>query len=182
MIDYRQLGEALRAAGCEVSAAECQGFLCGQLCGPGDPGDELWREFLDPRAAEDLPVEDCYEDVRLLFEEIREQMWSGDFSFALLLPEDDVRMEERVEAIAGWCRGFLCGFGLVEELPLRVLPDGVQEWLHDLEMIARAGVEQPDADDELALAQVAEHVRTGFLLTLEELRGPAGRDGSEVWH
>jgi uncharacterized protein YgfB (UPF0149 family) len=171
MYDYQFLRDTLSAAGSSVSASECHGFVCGQLCGTDAPDEELLREFVDPRCADDKVAEACYGDVRSLVEETREQMWSGDFALALLLPDDDTGMEERVEALAGWCRGFLSGFGLLEGLPSDAFSVDLREWLGDMALIARAGVERPDEDDEMAFVQVADHVRTGVLLAVEELRG-----------
>lgn len=180
MSGYQDFVEALQAAGAGVAAAECHGFLCGQLCSPNFPAGEPWQEFLNLRTADYAQVEDCHDRVRLLLEETRRQLWSEEFDFRLLVPDDGADMQERVQALAGWCQGFLYGLGLVEDLPPRVLSDDVQEWLKDVEMIARAGVDEPDADDELALAQVTDHVRTGVMLIMEELRVYCDRSEPEA--
>jgi hypothetical protein len=179
---YQALCDVLRAAASAVSASECHGFVCGQLCGFDSPDEELLREFVDPRCSDDRTAEECHGEVCALVGETRAQLWSGDLVLTLLLPDDDTALAERVEALAGWCRGFLSGFGLVEGVPVQAFSDDVREWLGDMELIARAGVEHADAEDEMALVQVVEHVRTGVLLTVEELRGFADRAEPEDWH
>ena len=181
MSGHQDFELALSAAGAGVGAAECHGFLCGQLCSPHFPAEELWQEFLDLRTLDDARAEDCHERVRQLLFETRRQLGSEDFEFQMLLPDDDVELPERVRALAGWCRGFLSGLGLVEDLPARVLGAEIQEWLRDMEMIGRAGVDEPDADDETTLMQVLEHVRTGMMPMREELRMYGSDENQETW-
>lgn len=182
MSAYRELGESLLAAGAAVAAAECHGFLSGQSCGAVPPEESLWQEFLDLRTGDDRLAGECHEQVRRLLEDTRRQLWSEDFDFRLCLPDDDAALPERVEALAAWCQGFLAGFGLAPDAPARLLSGDVQEWLKDMDMIARAGVDEPDEDDELALAQVAEHVRTGVMLVIEEMRASSGAGAAEELH
>lgn len=182
MHGYRELDALLEDAQAAASAAECHGFLSGQLCGPAQPGDAVWQEFLDLRTTDDRLAEECQRQVRGLLEDTQRQLWSGDFEFRLCLPDEDSAMGERVAALADWCRGFLSGFGLVPGAPARLLSDSVQEWLGDMDMIARAGVDEPDEDDEMALVQVAEHVRTGVLLVIEEMRAFADAGLPEALH
>ncbi|OGT81252.1 MAG: hypothetical protein A3H91_03875 [Gammaproteobacteria bacterium RIFCSPLOWO2_02_FULL_61_13] len=170
MSGHQDFESALSAAGAGVGAAECHGFLCGQLCSPHFPAEELWQEFLDLRTLDVARAEACHEHVRQLLYESRRQLASEEFDFQMLLPDDDTGMPERVQALAGWCRGFLSGLGLVEDLPARVLGDGIQEWLRDMDVISRVGVDEPDEEDETALMQVMEHVRTGVMLIREEMR------------
>lgn len=184
MSGYPELGESLRAADAAVVAAECHGFLCGQLCGITAPDEEVWREFLDLRTEDDRLAENCRAQVRWMLEDMQRQLRSPDFDFRLCLPDDDDALPERVLALAAWCQGFLAGFGLVPDVPARLLSGEVQEWLRDLDMIARAGVDESaaDDDDELALEQVAEHVRTGVLLIFEELRAFSDTRAAEALH
>ncbi len=181
MSAYQDFESTLTAAGAGVGAAECHGFLCGQLCSLHFPAEELWQEFLDLHTPDDARVEGCHECVRGLLHQTRRQLGSDEFDFQLLLPDDDAEVPERVQALAGWCRGFLSGLGLVEDLPPRVLGDEIQEWLRDVEMIGRAGVDEPEEEDELALIQVTEHVRAGLMLIREELRVYGIDDDQETW-
>jgi hypothetical protein len=182
MPEYRDIADMLHAAGAAVAAAECHGFLCGQLCGSVYPDESLWQEYLDLRTPDDRLARDCHELVRRLLEESWRELSSDEFAFRLLLPGDDTALEERVAALAGWCQGFLSGFGLVAERPAHVLTDDVRDWLRDMEMIARAGIGEPDPDDELALAEVADHVRTGVMLIVDELRVSGDAGSAEELH
>lgn len=182
MYGYQVLGEMLQDADAAVTAAECHGFLCGQLCSPTQPEDTLWQEFLDLRTADDRLAEECYRQVRGLMEDTQRQLWSEDFEFHLCLPDEDAAMAGRVVALAAWCQGFLTGFGLAQGAPARLLSDNVQEWLGDMDMIARAGVEEPDEDDEMALVQVQDHVRTGVMLVIEEMRAFPDAGAPEALH
>lgn len=180
MYDFGQLGAMLQDADAAVGAAECHGFLCGQLCGPTQPDDTMWQEFLDLRTSDDRVAEECYRQVRGLMQDTRRQMWAEDFDFRLCLPDEDAGMAGRVEALAAWCQGFLTGFGLAPGAPVRMLSPDAQEWLGDMDMIARAGADEPDADDELALVQVEDHVRTGVMLIIEEMRAFSDAGSAEA--
>lgn len=182
MIGFREFGEVLEDADAAVTAAECHGFLSGQLCAPGVPDEALWQEFLDLRTDDDERAENCYARVRDVVEDTRRQLWSGDFDFRLCLPDEDEDLATRVAALAAWCQGFLTGLGLAPGAPARLLSDEAQEWLGDMDMIARAGVEDPDADDELALEQVHEHVRAGVMLVIEEMRAFNDTGPTEAMH
>ncbi len=186
MSGYEDFGSSLSAANAGVGVAECHGFLCAQLCGPHFPPEELWQEFLDLRTADEAQAGSCYEHVRQLLVETRRQIKSDEFNFQLLLPDDDVELAQRVQALAGWCQGFMSGLGLAEDLPVQLFSGEVQEWLKDMDMIAHADVDEDGADDEMALLQVVEHVRTGVMLIMEETRGHADNnedeDDEEIWH
>ncbi len=46
------------------------------------------------------------------------QLQSTDMSFQPLLPDDDYAIEQRLEALVAWVRGFLEGMALAPALPL----------------------------------------------------------------
>ena len=174
MLDYRELSELLSRADAEAGAAECHGFLCGQICGAEWLDEELWMEFIDVQARDNAVAEECLAELRVLAAEIRDQIASLEFEFQLLLPDDDSPLTQRVDELGNWCHGFLSGIGVadVEERPA-LTADG-REVLQDLGMIGRVGAEGPDDEDEGALVQVVEYVRMGVIMLFEELRADTG--------
>lgn len=182
-LDYRSLSDLLLRSGAKTGAAECHGFLCGQICGTESPDEELWKEFIDARTPDDSLADQCYAELRELAEIIENQFRSLEYEFELFLPDEDTPITERVDALGCWCHGFLSGIGLIEDIERSALTADSQELLKDFSMICRAGVDEPDEEDERALTQVVEYVRVGVMTIFEELRfqSPA-RDASGVWH
>lgn len=174
MPDYRELSELLSRAGAEASAAECHGFLCGQICGAEWLDEELWMEFIDMQTRDDDVAEECLAQMRVLTAEIRDRIGSLEFEFQLLLPDEDSPITERVDELGNWCHGFLSGIGVAEDEERPALTADGRELLQDFEMICRVGVEGPDDEDEGALVQVVEYVRVGVMMLFEELRSESG--------
>jgi uncharacterized protein YgfB (UPF0149 family) len=81
-----------------------------------------------------------------------------------LLPDDDLPVVERGDALMSWCRGFLGGFGLAAgaEPPLS---EESRDALGDLAKMASSHLsyDEPEADAE-ALEEVSEFVRVAVLL------------------
>lgn len=169
MLDYRDLNDLLVQAGIETGAAECHGFLCGQICVSAMPDESSWKAFLDVRSDDADLLEDCYAELHTHATNIEFRFRSMDFGFQLLLPDEDSSMSERVSALSGWCQGFLTGFGLVPGH--REMAPDCREVLEDLVMICRMGVENSaESGDEEALMHVVEYVRMGVLAIFEDLR------------
>jgi uncharacterized protein YgfB (UPF0149 family) len=88
-----------------------------------------------------------------------------EMGFAPMLPADDRPLDERAEATAEWCRGFLGGFGLTGASTHAKLTDEAQEMLHDLGAIASSSFDYGDEnEDEDALIEVQEFIRVGAML------------------
>ncbi len=161
-------------------AAECHGFLCGQICVTGCADENLWKEFLDVRGNDEYLVQTCYEEVANLFSETLEQMRSAEFGLQLLLPDEDASMTLRVEALVSWCQGFLNGFGLSEGQNQAGISSNCNEVLEDFTQICRLGLAEEDIGEEQSFMELVEYARMGAILIFDELQPAFGR--SEVLH
>ena len=145
-----------------ADASELHGSLCGFLSAHGDltRRDWLQRLEIEPDPIE-LPADGALEALYLAS---RAQLGDPDLGFALLLPDDEQPVEERAEALVGWCRGFLGGFGLSGKRA-EALSAEAREALEDLGKIAASQLsyDEPESD-EAALAEVSEFVRVAALL------------------
>lgn len=170
MIDYLELDELLLSVDAEVGAAECHGFLCGQVCVTSYPPEELWQEFIDPQTNNDVVVDDCYREIRILLADIIDNIQSPDMDFQLILPEDNSALEDRVNALAEWCHGFLNGYGLSAGQLDGVLSAESREILEDFTQICRVGIDKDsDDEDEHALIDLIEYVRMGAIMIFDDL-------------
>jgi uncharacterized protein YgfB (UPF0149 family) len=146
-----------------MDASELHGSLCGYLSGGGEPaarGDWINRMLADPEPvaiAPDSALDRMFTATAGLLE-------APDFGFELLLPAAEEAVSERGEALLGWCRGFLGGFGLAAGAA-PPLTEESRDALADLGRIAGSELsyEDPETDEE-ALEEVAEFVRVAALL------------------
>ena len=173
---YQSVHEALHRAGAAVGAAEAHGSLCGVLCCAGSGARELWLHDsladLDGGNAQ-IPA------ARAALEHLEADTWAtlnaSAMEFTPLLPDDDVDIVVRIEALAHWCHGFLYGVTLSGASQAAKTSDlGAEhfdEVLKDLAEISRAGLAADDDEvqADFAYAEVVEFVRAGVQLLFEEL-------------
>ena len=180
MSDFDVLDALLVRVEAEAYAAECHGFVCGQICVTGLADEMLWKEFLDVQGEDDSLIHSCYEEVTHLASETLAQMHSAEFGLQLLLPDDVVPIAMRVEALGNWCHGFLNGYGVSERQSTRAPSEACDEVLEDYTQISRLGIDDEESEDEQSMMELTEYVRMGAILIFEELQ-PAFGD-SEVIH
>lgn len=159
---YDEVGAALRALQIGVDAGELHGALCGYLSAHGEASRNDWFARLQIDADAGTVAADPALD--RLFQASRAQLADTDLGFALLLPGDEDPVGERVDALLGWCRGYLGGFGLGAGNAPPLSPDA-DEALQDIGRIAAFNPEEDELErDEEAFAEVAEFVRVAALL------------------
>jgi len=180
MLDFDVLDALLVRVEAEAYASECHGFICGQICASGAAEADLWQDFLDIQGDDDSLIRTCFEEVRHLASETLAQMRSAEFGLQLLLPDDDVSMVMRAEALGNWCYGFLNGYGLSETQNPAGISEECNEVLEDFGQICRLGIDREDVGDEQSLMELIEYVRMGAILIFEELPPAIGQ--SEVLH
>jgi uncharacterized protein YgfB (UPF0149 family) len=156
--------QALAEASISVDAAELHGSICGLLSAGGRLAGGDWLEAL----AIEGPRIGAGSVLDRLRSETLQQLSDSEFGFDLLLPEDGADLGDRVEALSGWCRGFLGGFGLGISSAGK-LSDEAREALEDLARIAQSELSFEDGeDDENALSEIIEFVRVAVLLLHSE--------------
>lgn len=177
--EYQDLHDALAEAGVAIAPAELHGGLCGTLCSGGDEAAQAWLDrCLDGSRGAPEDVEMLRGRLVLLERRIRESLEDEELSFEPCLPGEDARMEDRVQALALWCHGFLSGLGLGG---VDLGADGgsesaeLSEVVGDFAEISKATVEpgEEDAQDGFAFAELAEYVRVGVQYVYELLNGRA---------
>jgi uncharacterized protein YgfB (UPF0149 family) len=180
MADFDVLDALLVRVEAEAYAAECHGFVCGQICVTGVADEDLWKDFLDVQGEDEDLIISCFEEVTQLISHTLAQMHSAEFGLQLLLPDDAVSIAIRVEALSNWCHGFLNGYGVSENQNPAAESEACSEVLEDFTQICRLGLDEDDSEDEQSLLELTEYVRMGVILIFEELQ-PAF-NGSEVLH
>ena len=183
--DFKQVDRALKTQECDVGAAECHGMLCGMLSTSGNFQVGNWLEhtlgYQDAQQLHDLASNPA---VSALFKKTLAGFEAEDFSFSLLLPDDDEPLAVRVEALGAWCRGFLSGFGISDKQDNKALSDEIQDYLRNLQEIGKVDPEAlEDESNEKALFELQEYTRMGTLMVHEELsagKRPNSTAGEEL--
>ncbi len=174
MSEFDVLDSLLVRVEAEAYAAECHGFICGQICVTGEADELIWQEFLDVQAEDDSLIRTCYGEVTQLVAKTLAQLHSAEFGLQLLLPDDAVSIALRAEALGNWCHGFLNGYGVSESESPAGVSEECNEVLEDFTQICRLGIDNKDTEDENSLMQLQEYVRMGVILIFEDLQPAIG--------
>lgn len=173
-VAYDDVARDLAARSSTVHPSEAHGCLCGALCATRDYRRSQWLEEILPGDPDAAPGS----ALATLFEESTDALAAAELCFQPLLPDDEVALGPRVEALAAWCAGFLYGFGAAGSPDAkRPLPAEVSEVITDFASIAQAAAPgAPDAEepeeDEGAYAELVEFLRAAVQLVYEELNAP----------
>lgn len=188
---YDELAALLAAYGDAFSGSECHGILCAMAsCQPGLESEAWARQMLSGEIeavleGSDVPVASGgvdasdKETLKALFEDSVKQLGDPELGFQLLLPDDDTPLEQRTEALASWCAGYLYGLSLGGIKEFRGFSEPVQEFSQDLVEIARLSHEDEDDNEagETAFFDISEYVRMGVLMLRDELLNTEDQTG-----
>lgn len=170
--EYYEIADVLVAEdSMSVSASEVHGLLCGYMTAGTDFSQERWMfAALEMMDVSTLKHESSRIALVDLYEGVLSQMKNPDFTFQLLLPDDDLALNDRVNALGSWCQGFLVGFGLNGAHTNSSLSEDQLEALRDLEQIAWVELDQDESeeDNEAGLMELQEYVRMATLMFFSE--------------
>lgn len=184
MMEYDDLDNMLVDADAQACAAECHGFLCGQICISGYPDTRQLHDYLAIEDENAPRARQCLDEIHTLSSEVKALITSPHFDFQLLLPDDKASLRERAEALADWCHGFLNGFGMSRDVQSASINEECRELIEDFSRICRIGLDaETDEGDERALTELVEFVRIGAMSLCETLQpGDPDNEQPEVLH
>ena len=182
---FDEIERALAAGGSSVHAAEAHGCLCGALCARRVYLPSEWLEEILADPADETAVARIAGPLGALYARSGADLAGTDLEFSPLLPDDDLPMRQRIEALTEWCQGFLYGFGAAGTLPKAALSDDVAEFLTDVAELTRVDTADSSADEaeEEAYAELVEYLRVGVQLVYDQLEGArASQPASDSQH
>lgn len=157
--------------------SELHGALCGRLAAGARMQEDDWLAMvcehmgLPPNSAEDSAT--LSEFMATAYDETLERLKSADMSFRPLLPDDEYAIEQRLEALIAWIRGFLEGMALSAGASLGQAPEEIRELIEDFVAISQLSDEdQQDDESEQQLMEIIEYVRLGALSVFTEFNPP----------
>jgi uncharacterized protein YgfB (UPF0149 family) len=183
-VNYSELDELLRQTRSATCAADCHGFLCAQVCVTENSERDVWEDYLDLQSEDELLVRECCEEIDALISEIRRLLFSPDFDFQLLLPDDDTPLHDRVNALGEWCHGFLNGFALGQNTAPVLEQEDSKELIENFTRICNIGADEVAGDtDEQALFELVEYVRMGAMYIFDRMQPyNSSNDTPEFYH
>lgn len=157
--------------------SELHGVLCGRLAAGSRIEKEEWLAMVCEHMG--LPLSATEESAELrdfmeaAYRQTLELMKAADMSFYPLLPDDDYAIEQRLEALTSWVRGFLEGMALSAGESLGEAPDEIRELIEDFVAISQVSEdEEADDESEQQLTEIMEYVRLGALAVFTEFNPP----------
>jgi len=182
VFDFDEVANHLLDQGLDLSPSTLHGCLCGLLAAgapaQAEAGLALLTQALDINLHGELAGQ-----MMQLYEVSAAALIDEEFDFYPLLPDDDVDIVTRTDALAAWAGGFLGGFAQVNKT--QVGQDS-SEILRDFAAIAEASVDdQHDEDEEESesnFLEVSEYLRFAALNVFMDSRTETDSGGSASLH
>lgn len=160
-VSYSQLDKTLRKLGAQLCAAETHGLLTGILTlGAVKPSEDSLRTALLENLDCEKPSKTEWGIIDAASVKIAEDLEQINCEFNMLLPNDESELNERIDALGYWCRGYLSGLGLAGVTSDHLSNDTVKELVQDLSQIAHVSIETDSSEeDEANFMELVEYVR-----------------------
>ncbi|MGO1499714.1 MAG: UPF0149 family protein [Marinobacter sp.] len=157
--------------------SELHGALCGRLSAGARLEEPEWLFTVCEHMGLPESTAEEGENLAVFMNEAYEQtlafLKSEDMSFYPLLPDDDYAIDQRLEALVAWVRGFLEGMALSAGESLGEAPDEIRELMEDMVAISQVSEDQEPGDEgEQQLLEIVEYIRLGALAVFTEFNPP----------
>ena len=155
------------------TAAETHGLLCALMSSGAKMRKQAWVNSLLSSMVEpgDVMAKDAATSVERLFEATQQQFKTNECQVQLLMPDDEAPIQERMQALAEWCQGYMSGLKLVGIATQGHANEQIQEALDDLTQIACLDYDDASAQDpeaEVQLTELQEFVRVAVMLMYDD--------------
>lgn len=163
--DFDDFADLLLQCNSLASPTDLQGVVCGRLSAGGLLNQQQWyalaKQLMD---VEDLGP-DITETLNQLLSATHEELGGQGFGLDLLLPEDHISLDMRVQALAGWCSSFLHGFGGAGIKGDQTFSPEAAEALRDIASLAQidADNDSDEGEAEANYIEVVEYLRMAVL-------------------
>lgn len=173
---YQDITSALQRVDIASDAAECHGAMSAVVCFVAEAGYPIWLgshlpEVEAARQSGDALATEVQQITEQLYRQLCDQLLSGELGFRLLLPDDDLDLALRSQALAHWCQGFLLGLGYVGVTNTRAFEGELAEIIEDITEISQMTVANLDysEEEEQSYTELVEYLKVGVMLFRETL-------------
>lgn len=185
MLDaFSDLADQWLEAKCYQSPSAMHGWLAGHIaCGARINTPQQVAIAIDYLELLDPPSEAMLASVKSLYESTLSNMNQEDMTFSLLLPSDeDADVDEQVDCLAQWSKGFLDGFGAAGTVRGQLAAD-IVEILGDFDAFSQASVDDPTDPTNAALyMELTEHARLAAMTVFYALNQTLPQGESATKH
>ena len=185
--NYLDINLALEQLDIAADAAEFHGAMSAVICVNGENGYSIWLGSHVPEieaaiARGDAQAQETSRITKGLYQQILKSLANGNFNFELMIPDDDIDLELRTEAMAHWCQGFLLGLGYSGITDLKQFSGELGEIIDDITEISQvtAGQLEYSEDEEQSLTELVEYLRVGVMLFNETLQSHTTQSNTSV--
>ncbi|ASP37761.1 hypothetical protein CHH28_03315 [Bacterioplanes sanyensis] len=168
---FSDLADIWLQARCFQTPSALHGWLTGFLSAGGRLKPDAWmREASDYLEMEDALDDGLSQALANFYPAVLQSLAQENMQFQPLLPDDDdADVDEQLDCLVQWSKGFLDGFGASGNVQGQ-LPADVTEVLRDLDAFTGATLEDPaDPENEFLLQQLTEHARMAALTVFYSL-------------
>lgn len=172
---FSDVSNALMTLSSLGSAGESHGLLCALLTFNNKIRESAWVDSLLASHIEtnDAEAQKAYQLLTDLFKNTAQAFTEQDFDMPILLPEEELPLEDRIDGLAEWCQGYLTGLHLMGiKLEGNDNPD-IQEPIDDLVAISQVeftAEDEKDPQSEVRFMELVEHVMFAVLTIQTELK------------
>lgn len=147
-LDFDDLANLLLEQGAQDSPSWLHGGVCGVLAGGGPQEADFCLSAVSQ--ALHTEIHGAVADYCLRLVSVTSAALSDEqFDFHLFLPDDEESMDQRLESMGDWCRGFLAGFAFSVRSPEGdALGSESAEILKDMAAIAEVNPKEEEEDEE----------------------------------
>lgn len=178
---YDAVEQALETLQHAAPPAELHGLMCAMISGGQQiDGGMLINPLLGETIAGDPATAEARTVLLSLYEASSHKLQDFEFDFQLLLPEDDLPLSVRAEAISHWCQGYLTGLNLLGIERNRVASEDARDALQRFLNIATLDYDNANVDEEeeKAFIDIIEYVRLATLMLFAEFSKPSDEDAA----
>ncbi len=175
--DFDWLANFYASQGAINHPCELHGLLIGRLSGGERLNADEWLKLVVEHMGLEQLVQDDKSEQALtnlvdLYTNNVQQLEDMAMGFSLVLPDDEFILNQRVEALGMWVRGFLEGLALAAKGQLKTAESDIQELLRDLVAISQIDDQAEDSEDaEKEINEIIEYVRIGVVTVFAEFNG-----------
>lgn len=164
LFDFDAIADHLLEQGAAISPSQIHGCLSGLLAAGADDegafGLHALAESLELNAHGELA-----DELMRLYQVTGISIRDDEFTYDLLLPDDEVDMETRVAALGAWCSGFLTGIAHVTTRAAQAWSADSREILEDIAAMSQVAIGEGETEDESEgnYIEIIEYLRCAVL-------------------
>ncbi|PVY76512.1 hypothetical protein C8D92_105266 [Tamilnaduibacter salinus] len=158
--------------------SELHGGLCGRLAAGARLDADEWLDVASEQIGVAPEAIQSASDLKQFLSDVYDQTLSGlqahDMTFQPVLPDDDHALDQRLQALSAWVRGFLEGMAVCASQELGEASGEIREIVEDMVAISQVADGEDDSEEgELQLLELIEYVRVGAMTIFIEFNPSA---------